>query len=904
MPTFLEEIVLEIQKEHDDISNLVIVLPSKRAGGFFKHYLRKHLQKVTFAPTVISIEEFIEQISGLSIVSNETLLLKSYEAYLSTQEIQKKDDFTTYTTWATSLLNDFSEIDRYLINPSSFFSYLGGIKSLEKWGVHDEETPLIKNFLDFWNNLLPFYENLTSHLSANHEGYQGMVYRKAAEDIEHYILHAGKQPHYFIGFNALNTSEQHLIQALLETGGTQVRWDSDAFFFEDSTHTASMFLRSFIESWKYYQKHPIPKFPEYYTQNKSVNIVAAQSSIEEVKYAGYYLANLSSDTLSKTAIVLADEALLIPLLYSLPQSINQVNVTMGLPMKGTPTAAFFTMLMKLHAQSPAAYYHKDVLALLNHPICRYLIDQPEQIAFKIVQGNYSYIEIDKLITLGHQTTMVKTLFGNWGDSAQTAVENSSILLETLNSLEQVHMVERLCFQKLQEIFQRIVILGKEHSYLTHIETLERLFSELLASTNLDFEGDAYEGLQIMGLLETRALDFENILMLSVNEGVLPAGKSTASFITYDLKKEFGLPLYTDKDAVYTYHFYRLLQRTQSVTLVYNNFSQGVSSGEKSRFLTQIEIESLPTHNISHETIAIPISLEKQPALTIEKTPEVLNTLKAIAGHYFSPSALTQFIKSPLEFYYRKVLSVSEHDTVEETVALNTLGTIVHNTLEILYKPYEGEVLNIAILEGMKKGISEKVIEQFQEEFREGDFKTGKNLIIFEVAKRYVNNVIDLDKGELKKGHTIKILQLENNLKTEISIPGLAFPIYLGGKVDRIDEFDGRVRIIDYKTGMVQQRELELIHWEDITADYGFSKAFQVLAYALMIHQELHVDSMEAGVISLKNMSGGFLKFAKRDKPRGGTKDAVITGEMLQNFRTELEKLIVEICNPDHPFTDN
>lgn len=905
MRAFLEEIVIEIQKEHESISNLIFVLPSKRAGGFFKHYLRKHLSKATFAPTVISIEEFIEQLSGLHIIAKDILLIKSYQAYLATEAIQKKDDFSTFTTWATALLNDFSEIDRYLIDPSSFFSYLGGIKSLEKWGVTEEETPLIKSYLTFWNNLMPFYENLTYLLEQEQKGYQGMVYRKAAEDIEHYLSNNGFINHYFIGFNALNTSEQHIIQAMLELGNTKVYWDIDSYFYSDSTHSASLFLRSYLKNWKFYQQHPVPQFSENYQKSKNIKIVSAQNSIEEVKYVGNYLSQLSVEEQNRTAVVLADEALLIPLLYSLPNNITKVNVTMGLPLKATPMVSFFVSLIKLHSKASQVYYYKDTLALLNHPVCRYLIDSPQDIAMSITKENMSYISAEKLESLYKNNDTLKTLFGDWGLNISVAVNNCILLLNKLILNKEVHDIEKLSFQKLVELFQKIGDFGQEHTYLSEIGTMERLFSELIATVNLDFEGDAYEGLQIMGVLETRVLDFENIIMLSVNEGVLPAGKSTASFITYDLKKQFGLPLYTEKDAVYTYHFYRLLQRTKDITLVYNNFSQGLTSGEKSRFIKQLELETLPEHDLSFETITAPISIEKPEIKKIEKTQPILETIRSIASHYFSPSALALYIKNPMAFYYQKVLSINEYDQVEEVVALNTLGTIVHNTLEELYKPFEGQLLNTDSLSQLKgQALANEVTSQFKKEFKEGNFKKGKNLIVFEVAKRYVGNIIDLDISELKKGHTIKILHLESHLKTALHIKGLEFPVFIGGKVDRIDAYNGTVRIIDYKTGLVQQRELELVHWKEIIEEEERSKAFQVMAYAFIIHRELGIDALEAGVISLKNLSSGFLKFAKREKPRGGAKDQLITIDMLQNFQSQLEKLIYELCDRKFPFTEN
>jgi len=278
-------------------------------------------------------------------------------------------------------------------------------------------------------------------------------------------------------------------------------------------------------------------------------------------------------------------------------------------------------------------------------------------------------------------------------------------------------------------------------------------------------------------------------------------------------------------------------------------------------------------------------------------------IKEISANYFSPSSLTNYVRNPIDFYYQKVLRINEALEVEETVAYSTLGSIVHNTLETLYKPFEGDLLEIEKLKGLKAEIATEVAIQFQKNFKQGKFTKGKNLIIFEVAKRYASNLIDLDIDEIKAGHTIKILQIESALRTEIQIPEVNFPVFLGGKVDRIDMFDDQLRIIDYKTGNVQQGEMELIDWNVITDDYKYSKAFQVLAYALMSRKELSFDHLEAGIISFKNLNNGFLKFAKRDKPRGGTKETSITEEILNEFSLQLKKLILQICDPEMPFTE-
>jgi len=581
---------------------------------------------------------------------------------------------------------------------------------LEKWGVHDEQSPLIKNYLEFWSHLHEFYIRLSNLLGQEQLGFQGMVYRKAAEDIEHYIAHRGNKKHIFIGFNALNIAEQQIIQELLETGHTEVYWDIDTHFYEDSEHSASMFIRSYIDNWKYYHKSTSIEIPNNYTKPKNITIVTTQNNITQAKYLGDLLSNYSKEKLDNTVIVLADESLLIPVLNSLPTNVTQANVTMGLSLGSFPSTTFFESLLKQHVKPSNTFYFKTVVALLNHPLSQNLLNEPETIVRKISEQNIIQISSQKLIELGggHNKEIIEILFEDWGNNGQQAVKNCRRLLQKLKSNEAGKTIERVVWRKLDEVFSRMLVLSATYLFLDEVSTIYSLFSQLTPITTLDFEGDAYSGLQIMGVLETRGLDFKNVIMLSVNEGTLPAGKSSASFITYDLKKQFGLPLYTEKDAVYTYHFYRLLHRTKNATLVYNSFSQGLNSGEKSRFLLQLEIEKPPEHILSFEVVASPVSILKKKPKQVLKNDDIILRLKEIAGNYFSPSALTNYVRNPIDFYYQKVLGINEAREVEETVAYNTLGNIVHNTLETLYKPFEGDLLKIEKLEELKKQIAVEV----------------------------------------------------------------------------------------------------------------------------------------------------------------------------------------------------
>ncbi len=905
MFSFLEETIQTITNELDNISECTIILPSKRAGGFLKEFLRRQSKKTFFAPQILSIEEFIEQLSNLKIIRQDDLLIKSYEAYLATEGITHKDKFEEYITWSNALLNDFSEMDRYRVDPKAFFDYLSSVKTLEKWGVADKQTSLITNYLQFWNHLYEFYSQLNDQLLKEQVGYQGMVYRKAAEDIEHYIAHHGRRDHIFIGFNALNTSEKHIIQELLETGNTRVFWDSDDHFMADEEHSASYFIREHLKNWKYYQNNLRPTFPSHYSENKIITIAEAPNNSAQVKYMGELLSSYSEEKLSRTAIVLADEALLLPVLYSLPKNVDQANVTMGRTLNGFTSTHFFESFLKFHLKPGNSYYFKSVVALLNHPLAQSLLDSPQEIVSRIAEENRTYMSPAQLLSLGgaKNERVIQLLFSNWENKAGQVLEVCETLLQNLLKLPESHPVERLVWQKLGEVFHHISHLAQSFNYLKEVGSVYRLFSSLVSSLSLDFEGDAYTGLQIMGVLETRGIDFENIIMLSVNEGVLPAGKSNASFITYDLKKQFNLPLYTEKDVVYTYHFYRLLQRAKDITLVYNSLSKGLTSGEKSRYLLQLEIESLPKHNLKFETVSTPISILKKEPREIIKTPAVIKRLEEIAGKYFSPSSLTSYIRNPIDFYYQKILKINEAQDVEEVVGYSTLGNIVHDSLENLYKPFVGSLLQSEELKQLIPKIDNEVAFQFKEHFGKGDYSRGKNLIIFEVAKRYVNNLILLDVSEIEAGNSIKILHLESELKMRIPLAKLSFPVHLGGKVDRVDLFNDELRIIDYKTGKVLSNEVELVDWTELTSDYKYSKAFQVLAYALLMRDAHNFSSMQAGIISFKNLNAGFMPFAKKATKGKSAKDALIGNEVLDRFREELSNLILEICDSDQPFQE-
>jgi ATP-dependent helicase/nuclease subunit B len=905
MKTFLEETILAIKEKHSNLAPLTIILPSKRAGGFLKNYLRQTADTTSFAPTIISIEEFIEELSNLKIIDTTELLFKSYNVYLTTNPDQDKDNFENYTSWATTVIADFNEIDRYLIDPEPFFNNLSNIQDINHWNVSGEKTPLIENYLKFWNSLNEFYTKLKTSLLTDGFGYQGLVYRKASEDIEHYIKNQPNKNHIFIGFNALNNAEQHIFQELLEHSNTNIYWDIETYLFTDNKHSASYFLNKYIKEWKYYQENSLNRIGNHYQEEKQFLFVEVQKNVGQVKYVGELLSRYSAEKLNKTAIVLADEKLLIPLINSLPTNISSVNITMGVPLNTFQLTGFFELLLASHLYPKSSLYYKDVLAILNQPATTFLIPDTEKIIQSINSQNISHLTLESLHSFSEQEYchVIDQIFGNWQSDSTKAIDTCLHLLELIESKLVNHPIERSVSAELHQTFSKIRSLNTSFSYLNSIKTVSSLFSEISALTTLDFKGDAYNGLQILGVLETRVLDFENVIILSVNEGILPAGKSNTSFITHDLKNQFGLPKYTEKDAIYTYHFYHLLHRSKNITLLYNNQSDGINAGEKSRFIYQLETEKHPNHSIDKIVLAPQIKIENKEATSISKTETVMVRLKEISKKGFSPSALSSYVRNPIDFYFQKILKVKEFEEVEEMVAANTLGTIVHDTLEAFYKPLEGSYLSVEILTDLKKQINIEVKKQFAITFKKGTIDKGKNLIIFEVAKRYISNFINFEIAEINAGNTIKIIQVEATLAVPVTIPELNFPVNIGGKVDRVDEYNGQVRIIDYKTGKVEQTDLAINNWDLITTDYRFSKAMQVLMYVLMINQQNKVEQVEAGIISFKNLQNGFLQFSSKTEESKSKKRSYVTQETLASFLIELKRLILEICNPEIPFTE-
>ena len=916
MTSFLENVIADLQNKRLDVSKLTFILPSKRAGFFLKELLSKRIKRTIFSPEILSIETFIETLSDITYCQNTDLLFEFYGVYLTIIPREQQESFDAFCKWAQMLLQDFNEIDRYLISPDHIFNYLSAVKEINHWSLDKEQTDSVKNYISFWNKLPLFYNTLKETLLAKKQGYQGLVYREAVYNLEQYIAANPQKKFVFIGFNALNKAEEIIVQEFLQQDLGMIYWDIDETFFNDAIHDAGLFSRHYKDKWPYFKKHPFNWMGNDYSERKPINVIGAPKHVGQVKYVGELLQNISTANkdLSNTAIVLGDENLLIPLLNSIPKRVGPINITMGLPLKSVPMTSLFESLFKLHKPSRTSLYYKDVFSVISNPFIKPLFEEngtnlSDIIEDFIQENNIVYLNTKTLKTLCKtKIEIINLLFGAWDDKPDLAIENSLKLIFLIKDIADKDKSQNLLtleyLYRFHLIFNELQALNSKYAHIGSISALSNIFKEIIDNETLDFQGEPLKGLQIMGMLESRVLDFETVIITSVNEGILPAGKTQNSFIPFEVKIENNLPTYKEKDAVYTYHFYRLLQRAKNVYLLYNTEADVLKGGEKSRFITQLEIEN--KHDIIHTLVSPSVPAIPKKLKHVKKTEAVLQQLKVMAEQGFSPSSLTNYMRNPMDFYYEKVLGIKMFEDIEETVAANTLGTIVHNTLEELYAPFKHRLLTEIDLYNVMKLIKPTVRKHFKKQFKSGDFDRGKNLIIFEIANRYVTNFLKKELETLKNGNIIKILALEENVSTVLNIPELDFPIILKGIVDRIDEFNGVTRIIDYKTGKVLQNQIEVVEWEDILTDYDkYSKSFQVLCYAYMLSSKESLSyPIEGGIISFKNLQGNyFLKFGKKDSARSRFKDTSITAETLDRFFIELKKLILEICNPELPFTE-
>ncbi|MNK62980.1 PD-(D/E)XK nuclease superfamily protein [compost metagenome] len=914
--SFLQKIAsVVIQDYAEKLSEITIILPNKRAKVFLIEALKKETSKTIISPEITSIEDFVQDVASIRSVDSIELLFEFYEVYLSITEKKHQQSFELFANWAKTLLQDFNEIDRYLLDPSHVLSYLKDIEDIKKWGIEvDQKTKLLENYIDFWKLLPLYYESLYNHLLFKSIGYQGLVYREAVNNLNHFSNTIGNRTFIFAGFNALNAAEEKIVQHLIALDQAKIYWDADQAFLNDPYHDAGLFLRRFKESWKHYKSHVFEWIVDDFSQSKNIKIIGTPKTIGQAKLAGSIIENLMDQnpdaSLDKVAVVLGEENLLVPVLYSLPSSVGALNITMGYSGKNNPSQIFVAKLFKMHTNALSrkggsyVFYYKDVLDVLTHPLVEPYANAQRLVRI-IKENNYTFITHQKILELhAESSTFFNLLFEKWENGSIAVLKNISALLIAIkdhfsNDNEEEKIAKAFVYGVFK-VINKLINYYSKHHHIDNIDTLHSIYKQIIDLAEVSFEGEPLRGLQIMGVLESRVLDFETVIITSMNEGKFPAGKSQNSFIPYDVKRELGLPTFKEKDAIYTYHFYHLLQRAKNIYLIYNTENDGLDAGERSRFITQLEVEKKTQHNITFDIYNPELPNTAYEPISVPKSELVMDRLKEIAVNGFSPSALTSYIRNPIEFYFQKILRIREVEEVEENIALNTLGTIIHETLKTLYEPFIGKFISENDLLNCFKLLDDEVLNQFKLVYKEGEIKKGRNLLAFEVAKRNVSNFLKMELESVKNNEAIQIIALEQTFEREFVHPKLPFPVLIKGNVDRIERRDGKIRIIDYKTGKVEKSNIVLKTWNGLTQELKNDKIIQVLAYAFMFEKEAGGLPIEVGIISFKNLKSGFLPFGfKEDKDL----DVIVTSQILSSYLEEIANLLGEIFDINIPFEE-
>ncbi len=917
MPYFLELVAQHIHKNYaNDLDSLCVVLPNKRGGLYLKKHLAGILNKPTWIPEIISAEDFVAKISQLPTASELTLTFELYDTYCKVVEAEAVS-FEQFLRWAPQVMQDFNEIDRYLIEPKTIFENLRDIKEIESWSLAEEKlSAMQENYLAFMQNLGKIYTLMKANALRNKQAWQGLSYRVAYES----VLHNGYTLPYkkilFCGFNAVNLAEEKIISFLVENNLAEILWDADTYYVKDEAQEAGSFLR------KHFAHFPKQKnfiSDTLTTSIKHIEITGVAGRMAQVAAAMQVLHKiLESDTaLQKTAIVLADETLLLPVLSALPEKINTVNITLEYPAHFTPLYGLYEEIIQAHLNKKPddAFYFKDVLSILYNPIVATFVS--DNVALhkaikKINQSNIIYLRTD----------LLKTWLGSTFDDVAflilpfTSVEDFVLRLCNFNEklIEKTYETKNrsleletaLIFQQQLNTLQQALLNYPQ----TSLKALKILVRQTLAPNGIPFYGEPLSGLQIMGVLETRTLDFDNIIMLSVNENVLPAGKSGASFIPDDLKRYLQMPLYAEKDAIYAYHFYRLLQRANNVTLIYNTETDTFGKGEKSRFITQL-LSELKDKNkqasIEEKILSLPVSDGEQAfEVHIQKTESVLNRLleKAqVIDRGLSPTSLNTYKECELKFYYRFIANIKVPDEVDENMEASVIGNIIHETLEKLYKPFIDKVLTNENISALEKIYPQAAETAFIGHYKEPVNENGKKTIALHVIKKYIANLLTQEKETIdeleKKKESITIKHLEKSLSAEIAINtgSSIVKINLSGTVDRIDFTPSAFRIIDYKSSVKKEYDkFDIQDLSEVFVDTKYSKVLQLLVYAWL--------AWKNNIAAANKINACIIPFRAQERVYNITMNKqplILSDDFLLEFEEKLSIFISGMFNTDTNF---
>ncbi len=973
-PTFLELTAQDLYARFGDkLSEVAVVFPNNRARLFFSEHLYRAAGKPVWTPAFITISDLFRGQSDLKSYDTLGVVGLLHDIYLKVSG--KEESFDEFYHWGEILLSDFDDVDKNLADARQLFQnireqaeYTDTLEHLTDEQVDsirlffknfnpDRKTELKERFLENWNILYEVYTDLNNLLLAKGLAYEGMLHRRVVEKLRN----EGPQgfpfsTYAFVGFNVLNECEKALFSLLHKAGKALFYWDYDLFYLQNPRHEAGRFMRQNLEQFP----NSLDKsyFNVFSTTKKNIQFISASTENAGARFLPEWIHQLQLQNGFKpeeTAVVLCNEGLLLPVLHSVPDNIRELNVTMGFPLEQTPICNLVNQIAALHADGflpgkTPRYNHRWVLPILQHPLVRQLFAEADALEHDLKKVNSfrpSVVELQKGVLL-------TTIF----TPAQTPAELTACLLATFTQLIPAETEESDSYDPLhaEALFRchnlttRLADLLKDNLSDLSLSTFRKLLQQVLSKATIPFSGEPVRGLQIMGLLETRNLDFKNVLMLSVNEGMLPKGSTDTSFIPYNLRKAFGLTTMEHKDSIFAYYFFRLLQRATNISLVYNTATEGLNRGEMSRFMLQLLMES--NHTVTRFNLTSGIELTAARSITIQKTPEILDILKkrcVLEGAKpVSPTALNSLLDCPLRFYFQYVAGLKEPDEVSEDIDGAMLGLFFHHSAEFIYtsillrkaaRPSDTEAvlqaiknktINQEIKAGTLRGMIDDVdlepwlknvqsIEQVVDLFFRIDFfqlkdhqetpeYNGEQLVRRAIVTGFIKTLLKLDKErapfellglEIEVSGEIQCANQTASSETEIQQQE-SIAVRFGGTIDRLDRKDGIQRILDYKTGGSPKNPSNV---EALFADEAdrANYVFQIFLYAAIL-QDRHPDTVYCPELlyinkaAVTDFESGITLGSKKEK-----QNVTDFKPYEVPFKTNLNNLIINLFNPEIPF---
>lgn len=919
---FIDQIANYIKEKDFDLRNLTVVLPSERATKYLAKSLYACFGKPIFSPNITTIDRWVKAHS-LPIVNRTRLLLNLFEMYLETEE-GTNESFEEFLTWGTIILSDFDELDRYMLDHEQVFKNLKDIKELESWRIDEEKYSQSQlKFMEFWDRLPNYYKRLNTKLNEKQQISIGSAYRKLAENTNVVVNGNEKQHFIFAGFNALSKSETAIIKNLIKQKKATFLIDADHYYFDNPIHEAGYFIRKNLKLLEINKADFIKN--NLLTKSLEINVIECAQHTGQVKVAATELSKLNPTELESTLVLLADETLISSMVKNIPLSVGKANITLGLPLNQTPIKTLVDLIFDIQENKVRfktnAIYYKDLQRIINLPFTIAALDGQEK--KKLVALELETIKKNKIfqnfkaLDIGKQSARIIQLLlteweSNWQNAMDTIRSLNNFFLEILGEENEF---ERNIIQVFDESlleFEQIIAEGIPKIAL---RSFKLLFFQHWSGKSIAYHGNPTQGLQIMGLLESRLLDFEHLIMIGLNEGKLPNTNPISSIIPMDLRYALGLPSHREKQGIFAHHFYRLLNYCKTFTATYTTAVEQISSNEASRYLLQLQLE-LANYNkkvkINKHYYSVPFpEIQTLPATIVTKQTEIVERLDSFFERAISASAINKYLTCPLDFYYHYIVEFGEEKGVEEEIEASTFGSLIHKTLELLFQPFaQRDSKGVAVLPAPKNLTVEdihKMLNEFKAILRQqflfyfnGDeqlFLRGKNLLSFEMALQITKNVLKKEQLFIEStDELIFIEQVEAEMTTSITINlnGKEKKINLKGYIDRIDRVGDKYRVIDYKSGNVDKTHVFFkLNENDLAHSFISCKhALQLSLYCLFFKEKYNFLPDIAGINSL--VKSHFLFELSDNKVLG------IKG-ITELFCVLVEEFVTELYNLDYSF---